>query len=101
MPLDEIAITDPSAMDEEPMREKQPESRPFKDAEPLEKKLLRWSDPRKTINIAEELKAVDGNSDRITQIGFRVVEEAKLDDDSRTDWLTMSKTAMELAMLVA
>lgn len=101
MPLDALAIPEPPAMDGEPMREAHPETRQSTDKETIPARLLRWSDPLKTINVAEEIKRVDGNDSRITEIGMRVVEEAKLDDDTRSEWLTMSRTAMDLAMLVA
>ena len=100
MPLDDLSITDPSAMGAEPMREAQPESQ-SQDGESIDQKLLRWSDPRRTINIAEEIRKRQGGDGTLTEIGFRVMEETRLDETTRSNWLTMSKTAMDLAMLVA
>ena len=57
--------------------------------------LLRWSDALQVPNIAEELEETE-----LSEIGVKVVEETKIDDRSRDSWMTMNKTAIDLAMQV-
>lgn len=56
-------------------------------------KLKGWID---SINIAEDL-----DSTLLSSIGARVVEEYKIDDNSRADWKEKTEQAMDLAMQVA
>jgi len=69
------------------------EDRPDEDPN---KKLARWSDPRETKNIAEEL-----SEEELGRIGGRVDREYKIDVNSRSGWLTDSEAAIDLAMQVA
>jgi len=62
--------------------------------------LLRWSDRLETPNIAEELRDNTGTNS-LGSIGFKVIEEADLDNRSREEWIRQSRDAMDLAMLVA
>lgn len=64
--------------------------------------LKRWSDLSQTPNIAEEIleEWEDGES-RLSEIGQRVVEEYKIDLDSRSEWIETNKAGMDLAMQVA
>lgn len=57
------------------------------------KKLLRWSD---AINIADEL-----DDSKLGEIGQKVINEFKIDENSRSDWVTKTKAAMDLAMQVS
>lgn len=59
-------------------------------------KLMRWSDPRQTANIADEL-----SDDELGRIGQRVDREYRIDVTSRDGWLKQSEDAMDLAMQVA
>lgn len=61
-----------------------------------QEKLLRWSDPRQTLNIADEL-----DPNELTRIGGRCDREYKIDVTSRDEWLKQSQEAMDLAMQVA
>lgn len=63
--------------------------------------LLRWSDLTKTPNIAEEIRDQEGGEGKLSEIGMRVVTEYQVDDNSRGEWLTDSKAAMDLAMQIA
>jgi chaperonin GroES len=56
-------------------------------------KLKKWID---AVNIADDL-----DDTTLTTIGARVVEEYKIDDNSRADWKTKTQEAMDLAMQVA
>ncbi len=55
-------------------------------------KLKRWADPHAP-NIAEELEP-----SKLNEIGSQVCEETLLDEQSRSDWESTAKDAMELAM---
>lgn len=59
-------------------------------------KLLRWANPFKTLNIAEELDA-----DVLSKIGIECMQGYEVDNGTRTEWLQKSKDAMKLAMQVA
>jgi chaperonin GroES len=61
-------------------------------------RLLRWSDPRQTNNIAEELiaKPIDGVD--LNAIGMEAIREAELDDASRKHWMDRADAALALAM---
>src|SRR3990167_6179819 len=65
-----------------------------------EEKLLRWSDPRRSPNIAQEIREQENGEQKLTDIGTRVLEETRIDDKTRTDWLDKSKAGMDLAMMV-
>jgi chaperonin GroES len=56
-------------------------------------KLIHWADPINTPNIALELDA-----GKLTEIAFRVVEEAAIDEKSRADWLEVAEKGMEMAL---
>lgn len=60
----------------------------------LADKLQRWASPQ-TKNIAEEISDA-----RLSAIGMRVVEEFKIDEDSRHDWLKNAQDAIQLAAQV-
>lgn len=60
------------------------------------KRLMRWSDPRQTLNIADEL-----DDDELGRIGQRVDREYKIDAGSRDEWMKQSAEAMDLAMQIA
>lgn len=47
-------------------------------------------------NIAEDL-----DSDRLAEIGQKVVDEYEIDEDSRSEWMKRNEDAMELAMQVS
>src|SRR6185437_5084661 len=57
------------------------------------KKLTGWID---AVNIADDL-----DDTLLGTIGARVVEEYKIDEQSRADWKTRTEEAMDLAMQVA
>ena len=57
------------------------------------KKLMRWID---SVNIADEL-----DDSVLGEIGQRIKREFDIDENSRSDWMTKSKKAMDLAMQVA
>ena len=59
-------------------------------------KLIRWSDPVQTPNIADELK-----NDQLGEIGSRSFEEYQIDLRTLDDWHEKSEAAIKLAMQVA
>ena len=73
--------------------------------EKLTERLVRWADPTKTVNIAQEIldnpdDFPDGE-DLLGRIGQKVVREYEIDVQSRSEWLDRSKKAMALAMQIA
>jgi chaperonin GroES len=58
-------------------------------------KLMRWSDPTQSINIAEELEETERGL-----IADKVIRETDIDEQSRADWLKDSEAAMDLAMQI-
>lgn len=56
-------------------------------------KFHRWADPSGAINIAAEL-----DESELAGIAMRVIEEARIDDDSRDEWLQAAKKGLDLAM---
>lgn len=50
----------------------------------------------RTVNIAEELE-----EDELSRIGQQVLREFEIDDESRSEWMERSRTALDLAMQVA
>lgn len=65
-------------------------------------RLIRWSDPRQSVNLAEEILAEEGDmgESRLNNIGRKVCEETRIDERSREEWMERSREAMELAMLM-
>lgn len=92
--------------EDEPEREDTPEEEGLEPATAGDRnpdhiqRLLRWSDPLKTINICDELIA-NGEEQKIAGLGMTVSRQYKIDDDSRSDWLDRTNAAMDLAMQVA
>lgn len=78
----------------------QPESVRPSDEAPL-RRLIRWANPNYTANLAEIIKREESGEQRLSGIGMRVVDETRIDDRTRDEWMARSKKAMELAMLVA
>lgn len=69
------------------------------DADVLDK-LQRWSDPTQTVNICGELlEEVDGEG-LLGRIGQSAIRQYDIDQASRSEWLTDSRAAMDLAMQV-
>ena len=65
-------------------------------------RLIRWSDPTKTLNICDEIieNVSDGES-LLGRIGQRVVREYEIDLMSRSEWERSMDKALKLAMQVA
>lgn len=70
-------------------------TKPARSDDPFEK-LVRWSDPRKTLNIADDL-----DDDKLNEIGAKCKKGYDIDVTSRSDWMDRSKDAMKLAMQLA
>lgn len=62
-------------------------------AEGVHQKLMRWSDPRQTVNIADEIEP-----ELLAAIGMRVVREFEIDNGTRSKWMEQTTKAIELAM---
>lgn len=58
--------------------------------------LMRWSDPRQTLNIADEI-----DDEELSKIAQDVKQGYDIDVTSRADWLDKSKEAIKLAMQIA
>lgn len=63
---------------------------------PEHQKLLDWSDQIKTPNIA-----VDLDDEELSKISVSVMRGLKIDEDSRSEWLTKNEAALDLALQVA
>jgi len=61
-------------------------------------RLMRWSDPKQTINIAEELETHPIDGVDIASIGMEAIRETELDEQSRVHWMKRADAALELAM---
>lgn len=91
---------DPNAADPELSPEDNPLAAAAIPAQPAEsaiQKLIRWSDP-KCPNIAEEIRNGENGDSILNDIANRVVTEAEIDENSRTEWLDTAKAALDLAM---
>jgi chaperonin GroES len=56
-------------------------------------RLMRWGDPKVSLNIADEL-----SDDELSGIGMRVIEETDIDENSRKEWLEMGRKALDLCL---
>lgn len=92
LPSDVEAAQEPAAVQPAP----QP---PMQRPDPLRTQmdqLVRWSDPRRTLNLADEL-----DEDLLRQIGMKVVREYEIDKQSRSKWEEDTDKSIKLAMQVA
>lgn len=64
-------------------------------------KLLRWSDPTSQVNICDELMEDSAGEAMVAAVGQTVVRQHDIDQQSRSEWVSQSKDAMDLAMQVA
>lgn len=83
---------DPAAGEAMPENQLEEASQP---ANPHEK-LIKWSDPKQSINIADDLEP-----ELLGAIGMRVVREHELDAGTRSTWMEQTRQAIDLAMQVA
>lgn len=65
------------------------------------RRLLAWSDPQLSPNIAEQILKEENGESRLNTIGEKVRREYEIDVRSRSDWLSKAKEALDLAMQVA
>lgn len=65
-------------------------------------RLIRWADPTKTLNIAQEIledhESFPNGESLLGEIGQKVVREYEIDLESRADWERRADKAMQLAM---
>lgn len=56
-------------------------------------RFVRWADPNSAINIALEL-----DESKLGEIGMAVVEEARIDEVSREEWLSDARKGLDMAL---
>ena len=64
-------------------------------------KLHRWINSPNIVLEEDESGQPEISDDELTKLGFKVVREYDIDENSRSEWLENSQQAMDLAMQVA